>query len=108
MWLEMQLFGYWLTSADRFLVEIAATLMARYRFDKLKSGDVCIKGSNAYADYRDKLLPWAACAQQVAACCREIGCARAGSASQRKPGRRQIHHRNAGIRLLRLAGGSRC
>jgi hypothetical protein len=25
MWLEMQLFGYWLTSADRFLVEIAAT-----------------------------------------------------------------------------------
>jgi hypothetical protein len=40
MWLEMKARGYWLTSADRFLVEIAATLMARYRTDKLKSGDV--------------------------------------------------------------------
>jgi hypothetical protein len=34
--------GYWLTSADRFLVEIAATLMARYRIDELKSGDVSL------------------------------------------------------------------
>jgi hypothetical protein len=32
--------GYWLASADRFLVEIATTLMARYRIDELKSGDV--------------------------------------------------------------------
>jgi len=39
-WLEMQLRGWWLTSADRFLVEIAATLMAAYRGDQLKSGDV--------------------------------------------------------------------
>ena len=39
-WLEMQHRGFWLTSADRFLVEIAATLMARYRFDEIKSGDV--------------------------------------------------------------------
>jgi hypothetical protein len=39
-WLEMQSRGYWLTSADRFLVEIAATLMARYRFEEMKSGDV--------------------------------------------------------------------
>jgi hypothetical protein len=30
----------WLTSADKFLIDIAATLMARYRNDKLKSGDV--------------------------------------------------------------------
>jgi hypothetical protein len=40
MWLSMQSRGYWLTSADQFLVEIAATLMARYRIDELKSGDV--------------------------------------------------------------------
>jgi hypothetical protein len=40
MWLAIQSRGYWLTSADRFLVEIAATLMARYRIDDLKSGDV--------------------------------------------------------------------
>jgi hypothetical protein len=39
-WLEMQSRGFWLTSADRFLVEIAATLMARYRFGEIKSGDV--------------------------------------------------------------------
>jgi hypothetical protein len=41
-WLEMQSRGWWLTSADRFLVEIAATLMARYRFDQIKSGDVSL------------------------------------------------------------------
>jgi hypothetical protein len=29
--------GHWLTSADRFLVEIAAARMARYRLDELKS-----------------------------------------------------------------------
>jgi hypothetical protein len=39
-WLEMKARGHWLTSADRFLVEIAATLMARYRVDELKSADV--------------------------------------------------------------------
>jgi hypothetical protein len=38
-WLEMQHRGFWLTSADRFLVEIAATLMAAYRSDKQKSAD---------------------------------------------------------------------
>jgi hypothetical protein len=41
-WLEMQSRGFWLTSADRFLVEIAATLLARYRFDQIKSGDVSL------------------------------------------------------------------
>ena len=41
-WQEMKSWGYWLTSADRFLVEIAATLMARYRIDELKSGDVSL------------------------------------------------------------------
>jgi hypothetical protein len=37
---EMQSRGFWLTSADRFLVEIATVLMARYRSDELKSVDV--------------------------------------------------------------------
>jgi hypothetical protein len=41
-WQEMKLYGYWLTSADRFLVEIAATFVARYRVDNLKSGDVSL------------------------------------------------------------------
>ena len=39
-WLELREHGFWLTSADRFLVQIAATLMARYRFEEIKSGDV--------------------------------------------------------------------
>ncbi|WP_072817785.1 hypothetical protein [Bradyrhizobium erythrophlei] len=39
-WQEMRERGWWLTSADRFLVEIAATLMARYRLEEIKSGDV--------------------------------------------------------------------
>jgi hypothetical protein len=41
-WLEMRSRGFWLTSADRFLVEIAATLMARYRIEELNSGDVSL------------------------------------------------------------------
>jgi hypothetical protein len=41
-WFEMRSRGYWLTSADRFLVEIAATLMARYRIDELKSGEISL------------------------------------------------------------------
>jgi hypothetical protein len=40
MWLAIRSRGWWLTSADRFLVEIASGLMARYRIDELKSGDV--------------------------------------------------------------------
>jgi hypothetical protein len=38
----MQHRGFWLTSADRFLVEIAAVLMARYRIEELRSGDVSL------------------------------------------------------------------
>jgi len=41
-WQEMKSRGYWLTSADRFLVEIAATLMAAYRTDALKSSDTSL------------------------------------------------------------------
>ncbi len=41
-WLEIQSYGHWLTSADRFLVEIAAALIVRYRLDDLKSGDVSL------------------------------------------------------------------
>jgi hypothetical protein len=37
-WHEMESFGFWLKSPDQFLVAIAATLMAAYRNDELKSG----------------------------------------------------------------------
>jgi hypothetical protein len=42
LWLEIRARGFWLTSADQFLVEIAASFMARYRTDDLKSGDVSL------------------------------------------------------------------
>jgi len=41
-WAEMESWGFWLTSADQFLVAIAATLIARYWIDELKSGDVSL------------------------------------------------------------------
>jgi hypothetical protein len=34
--------GFWLTTADRFLLEIAATLMARYRGDESKSAETAL------------------------------------------------------------------
>jgi hypothetical protein len=42
MWLEMKAKGFWLTSADKFLVEIAAAFMAAYRDDRLKSADTAL------------------------------------------------------------------
>jgi hypothetical protein len=41
-WREMESRGYWLTSADQFLVLIAATLTSRYRLDQLKHGHVSV------------------------------------------------------------------
>jgi hypothetical protein len=42
LWDQMQASAYWLTSADRFLLDIAATFMARYRRGELKHGDVAL------------------------------------------------------------------
>jgi hypothetical protein len=41
-WQELKSSGHWLTSADKFLLEIAASFVARYRSDELKSGDVSL------------------------------------------------------------------
>jgi len=40
---------------------------------ELRSGDVAVAGSDAYADYRDQLLPWSACEPQVAAYAAALG-----------------------------------
>jgi hypothetical protein len=42
VWRQMKTRGYWLTSADRFLVEIAATLAARFKNGELKHGHVSV------------------------------------------------------------------
>lgn len=39
----------------------------------LKSGDLCVKGSEAYSDYRDHLLDWEACDAEVSSYCKAIG-----------------------------------
>jgi hypothetical protein len=39
----------------------------------LKSGDVAVRGSDAYADYREQLLPWSECESQVDEYCRGLG-----------------------------------
>jgi TnpA family transposase len=44
-----------------------------YLAAELRSGDLCIQGSDAYADYRAQLLPWEACEPQVATYCEELG-----------------------------------
>lgn len=40
---------------------------------EIKSGDVSIKGSETYADYRDQLLSWEECAPMVAPYCQQLG-----------------------------------
>lgn len=40
---------------------------------ELKSGDLCVQGSENFADYRDQLLPWSDCEPMVAQYCREMG-----------------------------------
>ena len=39
----------------------------------LKSGDIAIRGSDAYADYREQLLPWSDCEPAVTDYCSQVG-----------------------------------
>jgi TnpA family transposase len=38
----------------------------------LKAGDVAVEGSDAYADYREQLLPWSECEPQVVDYCQAV------------------------------------
>lgn len=44
-----------------------------YVASELKSGDLCVQGSENFADYRDQLLPWNECEPMVVGYCRELG-----------------------------------
>ncbi|WP_175994917.1 Tn3 family transposase [Burkholderia vietnamiensis] len=44
-----------------------------YMADELRIGDLCVSGSDAYADYRDHLLPWRQCEQQLQEYCDKLG-----------------------------------
>jgi TnpA family transposase len=41
--------------------------------DELKTGDMCVEGSEKYADYREQLLSWEKCEPLVEQHCRELG-----------------------------------
>lgn len=50
-----------------------------YLAAELKSGDICIKGSGTFADYREQLLPWFECESMLADYCSELGFASTAS-----------------------------
>src|SRR5258708_36701891 len=52
--------------------------------DELKSGDICVSGSEQFADYRDQLLSWSECEPKVAAYCQQLGLPEIGRASCRE------------------------
>lgn len=43
--------------------------------EELKTGDLCVEGSEKYADYREQLLSWEECEPLVEQHCRELGLA---------------------------------
>ena len=44
-----------------------------YLASELKTGDLCVKGSENFADYREQLLSWDECKPMVAEYCKELG-----------------------------------
>lgn len=55
---------------DRRALEVCVFI---HLADALQAGDVYIVGAEAFADYRDQLLPWPECAPRLAAYCRLLG-----------------------------------
>ena len=52
---------------DRRALEVCVFI---HLADALQAGDVYVVGAEAFADYRDQLLPWPECAPRLAAYCR--------------------------------------
>ncbi|MFP3647680.1 Tn3 family transposase [Paraburkholderia sp. SIMBA_054] len=50
-----------------------------YMTEELRVGDLCVSGSDACADYRDHLLPWRQCEQQLPDYCAKVGLPETGS-----------------------------
>lgn len=57
---------------DRRNLEI---LVFSYIAEELRTGDLCVEGSEKYADYREQLLSWEECEPMVDQHCRELGLA---------------------------------
>ncbi|TQH28527.1 hypothetical protein FLI61_32375, partial [Pseudomonas aeruginosa] len=50
----------------------------------LRSGDLCVQGSESFADYRKQLLPWEECLQRLPAYCEKVGLPTRGRLRKRK------------------------
>lgn len=57
---------------DRRLFEIC---VFTYLAEGLKTGDLAVRGSAQYADFRTQLLPWEQCEPKLVDVCREVGLA---------------------------------
>ena len=55
-----------LMDAVTFIRQHLETCVLTYVATELKTGDLCIRGSEQFADYRDQLLSWEVCEPQVA------------------------------------------
>lgn len=49
------------------------TCVFSYVAAELKTGDLCVRGSEQFADYRDQLLTWEECEPLVAEYCQQLG-----------------------------------
>jgi Tn3 transposase DDE domain len=59
-------------TVDRRYLELCVLSCAMV---ELKSGDLCVAGSERFSDYRDQLVTWEAYAQQVETDCQRVGIA---------------------------------
>ena len=58
---------------DWFIRQHLETCVFSYVAAELKTGDLCVRGSEQFADYRDQLLSWAECEPKVAEYCQQLG-----------------------------------
>jgi TnpA family transposase len=58
---------------DWYIRQHLETCVFFYVAAELKTGDLCVRGSEQFADYRDQLLSWSECEPQVAEYCQQLG-----------------------------------
>jgi TnpA family transposase len=58
---------------DWFIRQHLETCVFSYVAAELKTGDLCVRGSEQFADYREQLLSWEECEPKVAEYCQQLG-----------------------------------
>lgn len=57
----------------KFLRRHLEVCVFHYLAAELRSGDICVAGSEDYADYRDQMLPWLECLPLIDEYCKNLG-----------------------------------